>query len=248
MTQETATPTVAARTAGELTEALRAALGDNLHSLILYGSAVRGDFVPGTSDLNVLIVLAQSTPEAHAAVGDAIRGRSPRVEPFVLGLDGLDRSRRVFAIKFRNIARNHRVLHGHDVLAGFDPEPQLLRFLAEQSLRTLRLRHKHAYVTFGDDRPRFTAHLSHVLPAVHVALAEALRCDGIDVPRERAARGAVYERAFGADVSILADLAALRARPHTLSKSEVDDYHARLFRLLSGAAAWMEGRWSLPNP
>ena len=227
---------------------LRSALGANLHSLILYGSAVRGDFVPGTSDLNLLVVLAESTPEAHAALADAIRASGPaQVDPFVLGLRGLDRSQRVFAVKFRNIARNYRVLHGRDVLAGFHPDGALLRFLAEQSLRNLRLRHKHAYVTFGHDRPRFSRHLVAVLPSVHVAVAEVLRCGGADVPRDRAARAPVIEREFAVDAAVLTDLADLRRRPRVLAAAEVDDYHARLFRVLSGAAAWVEARWPLPN-
>ena len=35
------------------------ALGENLHSCVFYGSAVRGDFRPNESDLNVLVVLTE---------------------------------------------------------------------------------------------------------------------------------------------------------------------------------------------
>ena len=37
--------------------ALTKTLGANLHSLVLYGSAVRGNLVPKVSDLNLLILL-----------------------------------------------------------------------------------------------------------------------------------------------------------------------------------------------
>ena len=80
---------------------LQKLLGENLHSCILYGSAVRGDFVPAVSDLNFLMVLNESTAEAHAAIADAVRG-TLRIEPFVLGRKGLERSMRSFALKFRS--------------------------------------------------------------------------------------------------------------------------------------------------
>src|SRR5688572_11881374 len=92
--------------------ALIQGLGENLHSCILYGSAVRGDLLPRTSDVNLLIVLEHSTPDAHRLIAEIIRGGAERVQPFVLGRRGLERSQRVFAIKFRSIKRNYRVLHG----------------------------------------------------------------------------------------------------------------------------------------
>jgi len=47
-------------------------LGPNLYSCCLYGSAVRGNFIEGFSDINLLIVLNESNPNAHQAVAKAI--------------------------------------------------------------------------------------------------------------------------------------------------------------------------------
>ena len=41
----------------ELVSRLKEAAGKNLESVVLYGSAVRGDFHPGSSDLNVMCTL-----------------------------------------------------------------------------------------------------------------------------------------------------------------------------------------------
>ena len=41
----------------DLVQRLRDDLGDDLHSVVLYGSAVTGDFQEKVSDLNVLCVL-----------------------------------------------------------------------------------------------------------------------------------------------------------------------------------------------
>src|ERR1044071_1503435 len=114
----------------QIVPSLKSLLQDNLHSCILYGSANRGDLVPRLSDINLLIVLGESTPQAHAAIAETLRPHEC-ISPFVLGLVGLERSLRAFAIKFRSIRRNYRVLHGTDFLANWSVDEELVRFLCE---------------------------------------------------------------------------------------------------------------------
>src|SRR5688572_10384338 len=95
----------------EAVSSLRRELGDNLHSCCVHGSAVRGNFIPGVSDLNLLIILKESNTAAHESVARAIGG-SRQIDPFVLGRRGLERSVRAFATKFASIKRHHRVLYG----------------------------------------------------------------------------------------------------------------------------------------
>jgi predicted nucleotidyltransferase len=82
----------------QVVASLRASLGENVHSCILYGSAVRGGLVPNVSDINLIVILNESTPEAHLAIARAIPSKS-RIDPFVLGRIGLNRSMRAFASK-----------------------------------------------------------------------------------------------------------------------------------------------------
>src|SRR4051812_20180825 len=84
---------------------LRDELGANLYSVCLYGSAVRGNFIQGFSDINLLIVLNESNPDAHQGVARAI-GADKQIDPFILGRTGFARSARAFATKFASIKRN----------------------------------------------------------------------------------------------------------------------------------------------
>ncbi len=222
-------------------------LGANLHSCILYGSSVRGEHVAGQSDVNLLIVLNEATPEAHSGIAEAIRCEQ-QVEPFVLGLRGLERSQRVFALKFRSIQRHYQVLHGVDVLADFSPDDELIRFLCEQSLRNLRLRLKHAYITFGHDRGRYSRFVYRTLAGLRVALSETVRCEGIEVPSGTLQRIPLFERVFGVDAGILKILVDMRAESKTMLADEICSCHARLFTLLTHAVNWIEIRWPTINP
>ena len=223
--------------------ALKKALGENLHSLVLYGSAVRGNLVPKVSDLNLLILLEESTPDAHAAIAEAIRG-PVRIEPFILGRALLARSLQAFAIKFLSIRRNYRVLHGADPFADFQVDESLARFLCEQQARNLRLRCVRAFVVLGHDRARYSAYLARMSSAFFTDLAEGLRRVGTEVPRSFEERIPLFGKTFGADASILRKLLELKSSPRTLSADEVKEFHSGLFKLLDGAVRWMEAQWS----
>ena len=222
--------------------ALKKTLGANLQSLVLYGSAVRGNLVPKVSDLNLLILLEESTPDAHAAIADALRG-PVRIEPFILGRALLARSIQAFAVKFLSIRRNYRVLHGADPFADLTIDETLARFLCEQAVRNVRLRCVRAFVVIGHDRPRYSTFLSRTSSAFFTDLAEGLRRVGTDVPRAYEERVPLFEKTFGADASVLRDILELKSSGRTLSAGEVKEFHSRLFKLLDGAVRWMEAQW-----
>lgn len=242
MTTSTALPRETQEALDRAVDALKRSLGENLHSLVLYGSAVRGNLVPKVSDLNLLILLEESTPDAHGAIAEAIRG-PVRIEPLILGRALLARSLQAFAIKFLSIRRNYRVLHGTDPFANLQVNESLARFLCEQQARNLRLRCVRAFVVLGHDRPRYSAFLSRLSSAFFTDLAEGLRRVGIEVPRSFEERIPLFSKTFGADASILRRLVELKSSPRTLSADEVKEFHSGLFKVLDGAVRWMEAQW-----
>ena len=221
--------------------AMRQALGENLCSCSLYGSAVRGNAVEGVSDLNVLIILREPTPAAHRALADVLAAY-PRIDPFILSRVGFERSARAFATKFQSIRRNYRLLHGEDVLAGLKFEPQMERFLCEQAIRNLRLRLVYAFVT-RKEKKLYVRHLAQQVTPLFVQFSEALRLSGIEVPKDFAARVAVMEREFQIDGAVLRDLLALKAKPASQSDGEAVAWHDRVFPLVDKTLRWVEARW-----
>jgi predicted nucleotidyltransferase len=221
---------------------LRELLGANLYSCILYGSAVRGDLDPRTSDLNLLLILNESTPDAHTAIASVVRGQRI-VDPFVITRRAMDRTFEAFALKFLSIKRNYRVLAGADPLVDLSIDEQTQRFECEQALRNLRLRAVRAYIFFGDDGARYTRFLLRVETPLFIYLSAALRLVGTELPKDFNTRISLFKTGFDTDVSLLTDLASLGARPRDLDKSETRRWHERLFRLLDHAVRWMEDRW-----
>ncbi len=217
---------------------LIASLRGNLCSVVLYGSAVRGSIIKKQSDLNLLLVLNDSNPDAHRAIAHAIRAAVP-IRPMIICRAEMEYSFSAFAIKFESIKRNYRVLHGLDPFEKIAIDREMLRFLVAQSLRNLRLRCVYTYVTMGSDRKRYLNYLIHVIPKLFTDLGTALRIRGVEVPQQYAHRLTPFRAAWGDGVDVLSDLLQFKENPGPLSSRDIDSYHSRLFRLLDKAVQWM---------
>ncbi len=225
----------------ETVAALKSALGDNLYSCSLYGSAVRGNAIEGVSDLNLLIVLNASTPAAHEALARVLADR-PQIDPFILARPGFARSVRAFATKFASIRRHHRVLHGADPFGAMPVDPQLERFLCEQASRNLRLRLVYSFVTRSRHKG-YDRFLRAAITPIFVQFSEALRLEGVTIPADFAERIPLFEREFQIDGQVLRDLLALKRAPQRLSDSEVARWHERIFPVIDAGLRWIEERW-----
>lgn len=225
----------------EAVKALRAELGDNLYSCCVYGSAVRGNSIEGVSDINLLIIINESSSTAHEAITRAIGGQ-PLIDPFVLARRGFERSVRAFAPKFASIRRNHRVLHGADPLAEMAVDPKLEKFLCEQAIRNLRLRLIYSYVT-RQQHKAYDKFVIRNITGMFVQFSEALRLNDIAIPTAFDARIPILEKEFKVDAQTLRDLLALKKSPRKFSEAETTNWHARLFPVVDAVLSWVETNW-----
>lgn len=228
-------------TLDQAVKALRSELGDNLYSCCVYGSAVRGNLVEGVSDINLLVILNQSTAAAHQAVARAIGGQA-MIDPFVLARRGFERSVRAFATKFTSIKRNYRVLSGADPLANLTVDADLEKFLCEQAVRNLRLRLVYSFITRQHNKA-YDKFLVRNVTGMFVQFSEALRLGGIVMPPAFEARIPILEREYKIEGQILRDLLALKKSPHKFSEAEAVAWHERLFPAVDAVLAWIENQW-----
>lgn len=128
----------------ELVNRLKSAAGDNVKAVVLYGSAVSGEFHAAHSDLNTLCIVeragAADLERLHPVAEWWIKERNPA--PLLFTMEELRRSADIFAIELVDIKRHHRMLLGADFLDGFDVPMRLHGLQVERELRTgwLRLR------------------------------------------------------------------------------------------------------------
>jgi predicted nucleotidyltransferase len=128
----------------QFVERVKAAAGANLSSVVLYGSAVTGEFVAKHSDLNIVCIVEQAGARELEQLHPVAQwwAREGNATPIIFTMDELRRSADVFSIELLDMKQRHRMLVGQDFLGGFEVSPQLHRLQVERELRTswLRLR------------------------------------------------------------------------------------------------------------
>jgi len=121
----------------DFVDKLRATAGDNLLSVVLYGSAAQGDFHPEYSDLNLLCVVRETSFSALARISAVVewwRGKKHH-PPLVLTPEELRTTADVFSIEFLDMKQRYRVLWGEDVLKTLEVPMHLHRSQLEYELR-----------------------------------------------------------------------------------------------------------------
>lgn len=144
----------------DLVSRMKEYAADNLESLILYGSAARGDFKEGHSDLNVLCVLrsiaarelTRVTPVVHWWCKD-----QNEPSPLFFTAEELRQSADVFSIELLDMQRSRRVLFGSDVIDGIPVPMNLHRVQVEHDLRTLLLKLRQHFVLTGQKESELRA-------------------------------------------------------------------------------------------
>jgi hypothetical protein len=102
--------------------------------------------------VNTVVVVTRLSIDVLDALAPAVAGRPPTFAlPLVVDREYLERARDTFPIELSDVARQHRVLAGTDVLAALTVEPAALRRECEQEGRGKLLRLRAVYLeTAGD--------------------------------------------------------------------------------------------------
>ena len=133
----------------ELVQKLKAAAGQNLKAVVLYGSAASGNYHPKHSDLNVLCLVEHAGATDLEALSPVAQWwiRKGHPTPLVFTADELRRSAELFAIEMCDIRDHHQMLHGEDFLAAFDVPMKFHRWQVKRDLRSNWLRLRQAIVS-----------------------------------------------------------------------------------------------------
>ncbi len=111
--------------------------GKELQSLLLVGSAARGDYKPGKSDVNTLVIL---TPEGmdwlekSYPILQSWRKKGLAVPHFMMP-DAVTRGLDSYPLEFLDFRTFHKVVLGPDILTGISIPLQPLRLQIEREMR-----------------------------------------------------------------------------------------------------------------
>lgn len=151
------------------------AFGQELESIILYGSAARGEYAPGKSDINFLVVLSlQGITALRPAIELAEKWRKGGVAvPLVMTRAYLDNSLDSFPMEFLSMQKHYKLVFGQDLLRDLKISMNHLRMQLEREVKGKLLHLRESFLAEGVDRDRLLELLRQTLPAFE-SLFEAL--------------------------------------------------------------------------
>jgi predicted nucleotidyltransferase len=163
---------------------LRQTHGENLASVILYGSAATGDFVAQTSDYNILIALHKITPKdlrnAQAPMREWQKMGHPL--PVYFTVSELKNAADVFPIEFHQMEIARKVLYGQDVLSELKISDDFLRHQTEYELRSKLLQLRRLYIPASISAEKLCGLMSESLTSFAAIFRAVLMLKGVKSP------------------------------------------------------------------
>jgi predicted nucleotidyltransferase len=191
---------------GEFVKRLLAATAE-VECVVLYGSAVRGDFHQGHSDLNILCVLPAIGVKRLQALSPVVQWwtmSEKQPAPLFFTANELRSAADVFAVELLDIQKEHRLLHGTDIFGDLAIPMNLHRVQVEHELRTLMLKLRQQFVLTPNDEKTLKAVLAKSHSGTLTLLRHTLLALGRTPPASAREVFAEVAEATGANAEALA--------------------------------------------
>jgi hypothetical protein len=171
-----------------LVEDLRSTHGDNLASVVLYGSAATGESNELRTDYNLLVALHRITPEDLRLAQAPMREwqRLGHQVPVYFTVEELADAADVFPIEFHQMSKARRVLFGSDPFEFFQLSNENLRHQTEYELRSKLIQLRQLYIPASVSAERLSALMSDSLSSFAALFRAVLLLMGQEPPVAKA--------------------------------------------------------------
>lgn len=232
---------VPAQVASELVrlcEELQNSIGAGLQGVILYGGLARGRYRPDKSDVDLAVVLQQTSADLLNKIGPIIHRawQAQRIEALILSARDVPELSTAFPVTMLDIQGQHLCLVGEDPFHGLQVPPRDLRKRISQELwnLTLRLRRRYLFVTKDyDEQWRILSEIARPL-AIELNWMLYLSKQRLE-DNDRSA--AIFERAadtFQLDRQTLLELGDLRQ--NSAAMNPATDLYPRVLTVIEHCA------------
>ena len=207
----------------------RNAFGDDLVSVVLYGSSVTKEYDPKKSDLNFLIVLSEEGIERlHLAHELVATWRKKKVStPLFLTKEYIESSLDTFPIEFLNIQRNHTVIVGEDVLKELSFKRIYVRMQCERELKGKLLLLRERYVETRGKHKILEELISASLPTFIFVFNGLLYLLDKEVPETKRETISMLSKALHLDEELFVSLLHIETGTLTFTRQEIEDLFKR---------------------
>jgi len=207
----------------DITSDYKALFGDDLFSIVLYGSAASGEYMAGKSDINFMIVLSDNGIDSLERTFEVIKKWKKRnvATPLFLTEDYIRTSLDAFPVEYLNFQNCHKLVYGKDILKDLTFDRHYVRLQCEREIKGKLLLLREAFLETGGkgkDLQELVAQSIHAFVAVFNGL---LYLKGKEVPRHKRDAVAQVCDTFDLDKTLFEKLIDIREKKMKLSATEM---------------------------
>jgi hypothetical protein len=236
-------------TIAEFLSRVREAAGTNLESVILYGSAVAGDFHPEFSNLNLFCVLRESSFAGLQRLAPVAKWWDRQKQPPALFMTRgeLERSTDVFTIELLDMQQHHRVLFGDDLLEGLQISMHLHRVQVEYELREKLILLRQQSLLAADSKKGLWNLLVRSVPSFVTLFRHALIALGQAPTMGKREAVQMLAKQVGFDPDAIEQVLDVREKKLDTGKLEVNDLFARYLATVEQVTAAVDAAMDQPE-
>jgi hypothetical protein len=228
----------------------KAAFGDDLVSVVLYGSGVTAEYDSKKSDLNFLILLSEEgIDRLHLAHELVAKWRKHKVAtPLFLTKAYIESSLDTFPIEFLNIKRSYKLIAGEDVLEGISFKKNFIRMQCERELKGKLLLLRERYVETRGKSRVLRELVSASVPTFIFVFKGLLYLLDKEIPETKRETVIALSQALGLDDELLSSLLQIEGGALKPSSQEIDDIFKRYLQQIRTLALLMDKKDWDPSP
>lgn len=219
-------------------EQMLALHGDNIISIVIYGSATGVDFNPKTSDINMVIIFKKlDFEDFKKSLKLVSRGISKKiVAPLFLTRWHVDTSADVFPVEFLEIKENHVLVYGEDIFGPLEIKQENIRLQCEQQIKGKLIRIRQAYLEIGLKRKGIEALLKESLSSFIPIFRNLLRLKGISPPLEKEQIIKELSAEFDLEAELFLEIWRDKQEDEKIGSQEVEPFFQRYIEQIAKLA------------
>lgn len=196
----------------EFTQDLQKTYGDDLISVILYGSGAKDEYIRKKSDINFLIILTEAgIDNLHLSLELIPKWRKRNVAvPLFLTKNYIETALDTFPIEFLDMKKFHRLVYGENILERLAIDKDDLRRQVERELRSKLIYLREGFLSTGHDREQLRQMLSASVPTMTAVFEGLLELKGQEIPKSKARVLEDTAQTFGLDTAVFGNLAKIK--------------------------------------
>ncbi len=207
----------------DFTADLQKSFAEDLIAIILYGSGATGEYVPGKSDLNFLVVLKNDSIDSLRRGMEVVAKWRKRMvnTPLFMTPAHIRSSLDSYPIEFLDMQANYRLVHGEDVLKDLQFRPADVRVQCERELKGKLLRLRQLYLETRQKPRAMKEIIAGSITAFTSIFQGLIYLKGKPIPKTKQEIISAVSELFGLDAGTFLQLLAIKTGQKKISAAEI---------------------------